>query len=62
MTHLKSLILEELSFANLNNVHLARRLGVMVSQLKPVLRELEEESKIREVEKEGEKKWELANP
>lgn len=52
-------ILEELSFTDLDNLHLVRQLGIGISKLKPILREMEKDGKIKKVETGGEEKWRL---
>lgn len=58
-TEIKSAILEELSFSDLDSHQLAARLKVGVSVVKPLLRDLEEEGSIKQVEREESKVWRL---
>lgn len=59
MSDLKSTILTELSFTDLTHSRLAAILGVKLSDLKVALHELEEAGKVKQIERDEEKRWML---
>lgn len=56
---IKTSILDELGFTDLNTVDLVVRVELGISRLKPLLKALEEAGQIKQVERDGDKVWRL---
>ena len=61
MSDLKTQILTELSFTDLDDLHLVRRLAVGINALKRELKALEKDGKIKRVRRQDEEVWELVS-